>query len=142
MKKLFVLLLVLQGLPLFAEAGLVTGPRKGAVLEFTGGKVEFFITKERKVSLGFLDASLKPMPLQTVEIKLSAEPKSGAVTMELEPKAEFLESKTALPEGEGYTIVVQIKADQTDKLINHRITMNTHFCEGCQGPEYACTCDH
>ena len=53
-----------------------------------------------------------------------------------------LVSKTPLPEGDGYNVVVQIKAKPDAKPKNFRIKYDTGTCGECKRPQYACTCGH
>jgi len=71
-----------------------------------------------------------------------AEPKSGKVKMEFERKGDTLISKTPLPEGDGYNVVVQIRAKPDAKPQNFRVKYDTGTCGECKRPEYACTCGH
>ena len=76
-------------------------------------------------------------------VAITAEPKSGRKTLELEKTANGYVSKTALPESaEPYRVVVQLreKADASPK--NYRIDLNLDKCGECKRAEYACTCDH
>jgi hypothetical protein len=51
-------------------------------------------------------------------------------------------SKTALPAGEPYRVVVQVRATPDAKPQNFRLDLNLALCGECQRAEYACTCDH
>jgi len=53
-----------------------------------------------------------------------------------------LVSKTKLPDGDGYNVVVQFKQAAAAKPQNFRFKLETHTCGGCKRAEYACTCDH
>ena len=55
---------------------------------------------------------------------------------------DVLTSAEALPAGDGYLIVVQIKANPAGKTQNFRITYHAERCGECQRAEYACTCEH
>ena len=62
--------------------------------------------------------------------------------MEFEKKGDALVSKTKLPEGEGYNIVVQFKQTADGKPQNIRFKLDMHTCGECKRAEYACTCGH
>jgi hypothetical protein len=51
-------------------------------------------------------------------------------------------SKTTLPAGEPYRVVVQVRATPDAKPQNFRLDLNLALCGECQRAEYACTCDH
>lgn len=120
----------------------IAGPKGGKVLETEPLHAEFFVQPDKKVSLTFYEADMKPVPPTTQEIKVIAEPKSGKATLEFNKTAEGFVSKTALPEGEGYRIVVQIKNEATAKPQNFRIDYHTEICGECKRAEYACACEH
>jgi len=118
------------------------GPNGGRVLESKPLHAEFFVQPDRKIRLTFLDEALKPTAAGSQEAKAIAEAKTGKATLEFEKAGNVLVSKTALPEGDGYRIVVQIKNDPAAKPQNFRIDFLSHICGGCKLAEYACTCGH
>ncbi len=125
-----------------ADVTIKAGPRKGRVLEVDGHHAEFFVEKDRTVSIAFLDKELKknePVAAQTVTA--TAEAPSGKQKLEFEKKGDLLVSKTPLPEGEHYTVVLQVKPTADAKPKNFRIKLDLTTCGGCSNPEYACTCD-
>ena len=69
-----------------------------------------------------------------------ADLKSGKQTVEFE-KGDVLVSKTKLPEGDSYNLVVQFKQSPDARPQNLRFKLETHTCGGCKRAEYACTCD-
>ncbi|MEO5914053.1 MAG: hypothetical protein ABIS50_07460 [Luteolibacter sp.] len=125
----------------FAAATVKAGPRKGRILEVDAQQAEFFIEKDRTVSIAFYDAAMKAQPVAAQVITATAEAPSGKVKMEFEKKGDLLVSKTPLPEGEHYTIVVQVKTAADAKPKNFRIPMDISECGKCHNPEYACICD-
>ena len=124
-----------------ADAKVKAGPRKGRVLEMEKQNAEFFVEKDRTVSIAFYDAELKAQPLAAQTVTATAEAPSGKSKLEFEKKGDLLVSKTPLPEGEHYTVVVQVKGDADAKPKNFRIPLDLSHCKGCGNSEYACTCD-
>jgi len=124
-----------------AEAKVKAGPRKGRVLEIEKQNAEFFVEKDRTVSIAFYDAELKAQPVAAQAVTATAEAPSGKVKLEFEKKGDLLVSKTPLPEGEHYTVVVQVKADADAKPKNFRIPLDLSHCKECGNSEYACICD-
>ena len=104
-------------------------------------KAEFFVEKDRTVSIAFYDAEMKSKPAADHVVTATAEAPSGKVKLEFEKKGDLLVSKAPLPEGEHYTVVVQVKAGADAKPKNFRIKLDLSTCAGCSNPEYACTCD-
>ena len=132
-------------------AGLVTlnaadkkhlgGPKGGRLLEKTEPRAEFFVEKDRSVTITFYDAALKPIPAAAQTVTVIADAKDGKAKVEFEKKGDVLASKTKLPEGDGYNLVVQFKQTAEAKPQNFRFALETHACGGCKRAEYACTCD-
>lgn len=135
------LLLTLAIAPALADKTVKAGPRKGRVLEMTGQNAEFFVEKDRTISIAFYDAAMKAQPASAQVVTATAEAPSGKSKLEFEKKGNLLVSKSPLPEGEGYTVVVQVKADAEAKPKNFRIPLVLHTCKGCGNAEYACICD-
>jgi len=120
---------------------IVAGPKGGRLLESEPLKAEFFVTAERKVEITFYDAALKPVDAGVQVITVTAEPTAGKVKLDLKKTATGFVSKTALPAGEPYRVVVQTRASADAKPKNFRIDLNLEMCEGCQKKEYACICE-
>ncbi len=135
------LALTLATTPTLADASVKAGPRKGRVLDMEAKNAEFYIEKDRTVSIAFYDAAMKAQPTATEIVTATAEAPSGKVKLEFEQKGDLLISKTPLPEGEHYTIVVQIKATAEAKPKNFRIPLDLSICKACGNAEYACICD-
>ena len=51
-------------------------------------------------------------------------------------------SKTKLPEGDGYNVVVQFKQTAEAKPQNFRFKLDLATCGECKRAEYACSCGH
>ena len=124
-----------------ADTKVKAGPRKGLLLELEGKSAEFLVEKDRTISIAVYDSAMKAQPATTEVITATAEAPSGKVTIEFEKKGDLLVSKTKLPEGEGYQVVVQAKATPEARTKNFRIKLQLHICEKCGNPEYACICD-
>ncbi len=134
-------ILALAITPALADAKVKAGPRKGRILELEGINAEFFVEKDRTISIAFYDAAGKKQPAAAQVITATAEAPGAKTKLEFEKKGDLLVSKAALPAGEGYQIVVQAKVTADAKAKNFRIKLQTHICGPCNNPEYACTCD-
>jgi hypothetical protein len=127
--------------PALADAKIKAGPRKGRILELDGHNAEFFVEKNRTVSIAFYDAAGKRQPVGDQVFVATAEADGGKTKMDFAKKGDLLVSQKPLPEGEGYQVVVQAKTSPEAKPKNFRIKLETHICKPCSNPEYACTCD-
>lgn len=125
----------------FADAKVKAGPRKGLILDLGGKQAEFFVEKDRSISIAVYDAAMKAQAASTEVITATAEAPTGKTKIAFEAKDGKLVSTTKLPEGEGYQVVVQAKSTPDAKTKNFRIKLELHICKGCGNAEYACTCD-
>ena len=133
--------LALAVAPALADAKVKAGPRKGRILELEGQNAEFFVEKDRTISIAFYDATGKKQPVAAQVIAATAEAPGAKTKLEFEKKGDLLVSKAPLPAGEGYQVVVQAKTTADAKPKNFRIKLETHICKSCSNPEYACACD-
>ena len=124
-----------------ADKKHIGGPKGGRLLEKTEPKAEFFLEKDHTVTITFYDAGLKPVPAAAQTTTVIADTKDGKTTVEFEKKGDVLVSKTKLPEGDGYNVVVQFKQTANAKPQNFRFKLDTHICGECKRAEYACICD-
>jgi hypothetical protein len=125
-----------------ADKKIVAGPKGGKLLETTGQKTEFFVNKDRKVEINFHDAALKPVAPGAQVVTVTAEPTSGRQQIEFEKTATGFVSKTKLPEGDPYRVVVQLREKADARPQNFRFEFNMEKCGGCKLAEYACICGH
>ena len=124
-----------------ADKKHLAGPKGGRLLEKTEPKAEFYLEKDHSVTITFYDAELKPVPVTVQSVTVIADAKGGKATVEFEKKGDALVSKTKLPEGDGYNVVVQFKQTADAKPQNFRFKLETHACATCKRAEYACICD-
>ena len=134
-------ILALAVAPALADAKVKAGPRHGRILELEGVNAEFFVEKDRTISIAFYDAAGKAQPAAAQVVTATAEAPGAKTKLEFEKKGDLLVSKAPLPAGEGYQIVVQAKTGADAKPKNFRIKLETHECKKCHNPEYACICD-
>jgi len=125
-----------------AEKKNVGGPKGGRLLEKTDPKAEFFVEKDHTATITFYDAALKPVPVGGQSVTVIADAKGGRKTVEFEKKGDSLVSRTKLPEGDGYNVVMQFKQTAEARPQNFRFKLDMHTCGECKRAEYACICDH
>ena len=123
-----------------ADKKIPAGPKGGRLLEKTEPKAEFYLEKDHTATITFYDAALKPVPVAGQSVTVIADAKGGKTTVEFEKKGDVLVSKTKLPEGDGYNLVVQFRPSADAKPQNLRFKLDTHICGGCKRAEYACSC--
>jgi hypothetical protein len=139
-KMLMLGVLVLGLGPSQAAEKVTAGAKGGRLLENGSPRAEFFVEKDRTVTLTFYGADLKPVPAQDQIATAVAETKDGKTKIQFEKKGDVLVSQSPLPAGDKYTVVLQLRQTADAKPKNFRIPLNTSICEKCHHPEYACTC--
>ena len=117
-------------------------PKGGRVLDRTTPHAEFVVEKDRTVTIHFYNAELKPVAATTQNVTVITETIDGRTTLHFEKQGDSLVSKTKLPEGEGYNVVVQFKQTADGKPLNLRFKLDLSTCGECKRAEYACICDH
>jgi glucan biosynthesis protein len=117
-------------------------PKGGRLLDKTEPHAEFVVEKDRTVTINFYNDEMKPVAATTQTVTVIAEAKSGKATLQFEKKGDSLASKTKLPEGDGYNVVVQFRQTADAKPVNLRFKLDMHICGGCKRAEYGCICDH
>jgi hypothetical protein len=103
---------------------------------------EFAQEQDHTVTITFYDAALKPVAAHGQVVTVIADAKEGKATVEFEKKGDVLVSKTKLPEGGGYNVVVQFRPSADAKPQSFRFKLDTHTCGECKRAEYACICGH
>jgi hypothetical protein len=116
------------------------GPKGGRILEKTNPKAEFFIEKDRTVSINFYDAAGKVVAPTDQSVTVLADGNEGKQKIEFERKGNALMSKTKLPEGDANNVVVQLKQTVDARPQNFRFRADLSECGGCKRAEYACAC--
>ena len=123
-----------------ADEKPIAGPKGGKILNTDSPRTEFFVEKDHTVTISFYGADMKPVPAGDQTAVIWADAKSGRVKLETERKGDALVSKTPLPEGDGYNVIVQLKSKPDAKAENFKITYHTEACPECKRAEYACIC--
>ena len=130
----------------FAEEGHhhgpIPGPKGGKVFEAEPLHAEFLVNPDRTVTITFYDEAMKPVAPDAQTATVIAEAPAGKTKLELAVRDGALASSEPLPDGEGYRVVVQIRATPDAKPQNFRIDLITAICGECKLPEYACTCEN
>ncbi len=117
-------------------------PKGGRLLDKTKPRAEFVVEKDRGVTINFYDEKMKPVAATTQTVTVIADAKGGKVKMEFDKQGDILVSRTKLPEGDGYGVVVQFKQTAEAKPVNLRFKLDMYICGECQRVEYGCICDH
>lgn len=139
-RKFAVLIITLAASAVAFAAKPIAGPKGGRVLNTAAPYAEFYVEKDRSVVVTFYGADLKPLPVAGRSVSVTAEPKSGKVKLDLAEKGGALVSSARLPEGDDFTVVIQVKENASARPTNYRVIYHDEICAECKRAEYACTC--
>lgn len=117
-------------------------PKGGRLLDKTEPHAEFVVEKDRSVTINFYNEEMKPVAATTQTVTVQAAAPGGRAKIEFEKKGDSLLSKTKLPDGDGYNIVVQFRQTADAKPQNIRFKLDLATCGECKRAEYACICEH
>jgi len=123
-----------------AAENKIAGPKGGKLLANDPPRAEFIVEKDHTVSITFYGADMKPVPPTDQSAVVYADAREGRAKLEFEKKGDALVSKTPLPAGDGYNVMVQLKSKPDAKSQNFKISYHSEQCEQCKLAEYACIC--
>jgi hypothetical protein len=124
-----------------ADKKRLGGPRGGRLLEGAEPKAEFFVEKDHTVTIAFYGSALKPIAATGQNVTVIVDASGSKTKLEFEKKGDVLVSKTKLPTGGDYNVVVQLRQTAGAMPQNFRFKLDLATCGGCKRPEYACICD-
>lgn len=120
----------------------VAGPNGGRVITSIEPHAEFFVTADRKVQIAFVDDAIKPIPVAEQSVTVIAGDRTNPTRLTFEKSNDVLLSDKALPAGNDFPVIVQIKATPSAETTLERFNLNLSECPTCKYNEYACTCEH
>jgi len=120
----------------------IAGPNGGRVITSVKPRLEFFLTKERKVKITAVDDHNKPIALTGQSVKVSGGSRFLPTRLKFEKEKGALISSNAFPKGKKLPVVVQIKTSPDSKTVTAKFYLDLSTCPECKHVEYACICDH
>lgn len=124
------------------EHAAKAGPTGGKLLTEVEPHVEFFVNKDKKVEIRFVDEENKVVAPGEQVITATLGDRSKPTKLTFTKEGDKLISDKVVPAGNDYPTVVQIKADAKAKAVNAKFNLNMSKCPTCENAEYACTCEH
>jgi len=124
------------------EHAAKAGPTGGKLITDVEPHVEFFVNKEKKVEIRFIDDDNKVVAPGEQVITATLGDRGNPTKLTFTKDGDKLVSNAKVPDGNDYPTVVQIKTDAKAKAINAKFNLNMTKCPTCANAEYACTCDH
>ena len=121
---------------------IVAGPNGGRVLTSVEPHAEFFVTDDRKVQIAFVNDDLKAVPAAGQNVSVIAGDRSSPTSLSFAKSGDVLLSDKALPAGNDFPVIVQIKTDGSAETVREKFNLNLSDCPTCDYKEYACTCAH
>ncbi|NOY00401.1 MAG: hypothetical protein GXP30_11800 [Verrucomicrobia bacterium] len=120
----------------------VAGPNGGRLITSVKPRLEFFVTKDRKVKITAVDDHNNVIPLAEQSVKVSGGSRFKPVRLKFEKKDGALISTKPFPEGKKLPVIVQIKTTSDSKTVTEKFYLDQNKCPECKNEEYACICDH
>lgn len=124
------------------EHAAKAGPTGGKLITEVEPHVEFFVNKDKKVEIRFIDDDMKVVAPGKQVISVIMGNRSSPTKLSFTADGDKLVSDKAVPEGNDLPTVVQIKTAADAKTVMEKFNLNLSDCPTCDNKEYACTCDH
>ena len=125
-----------------AHDKIKAGPTGGRLITAVEPHVEFLVNQDKKVEIRFVDDDNKVLAPGEQVITATLGDRAKPTKLVFTKDGDKLISDQAVPAGNDYPTVVQIKATAKAKAVNARFNLNLSKCPTCESAEYACTCDH
>lgn len=124
------------------EHAAKAGPTGGKLLTKVEPHVEFFVNKDKKVEIRFINDDMKVVAPAAQVINVTLGDRSAPSKLSFTKDGDKLVSDSIIPEGNDYPTVVQIKTTPDAKSVTEKFNLNLTQCPTCKNKEYACACDH
>lgn len=124
------------------EHAAKAGPTGGKLITEVEPHVEFFVTKDKKIEIRFVDDDNKVVAPGEQTVSVIMGDRSAPTKLAFTKDGNKLVSDKAIPEGNDLPTVVQIKAKPDAKSVTEKFNLNLNDCPTCKNKEYACTCEH
>jgi hypothetical protein len=118
------------------------GPTGGKLITEVEPHVEFFVNKDKKVEIRFINDNNKVVAPGEQVISVTLGDRSAPTKLSFAKDGDKLVSDKTIPAGNDYPTVVQIRAKEGAKPVNEKFNLNLEQCPTCKNKEYACTCLH
>ena len=123
-------------------AAKIKAPHGGRVMTAMEPHAEFFLTPERKVQITFLDDQGGIVAPAGQQVTVITGERLSPVKLSFKPSGRGLLSEEAIPVGNGFPTVVQIRTTPDAKTATEKFYLDLAVCSSCGLSEYACTCGH
>ncbi len=103
---------------------IIAGPNGGRVITSVEPHLEFFVNKDRTVTITALDDNNKATKITGQKVKLTAGKRLAPTRLKFIEKDGVLVSDGKLPEGNDFPVVVQIRTAEGAKKVNAKFNLN------------------
>ena len=124
------------------EHAAKAGPTGGKLITAVEPHVEFFVTKDKKIEIRFVDDDNKVVAPGEQVITVTLGDRKSPTKLAFKKDGDKLVSDKAIPAGNELPTVVQIKAKAGAKAVTEKFNLDLSACPECPNAEYACICDH
>lgn len=118
------------------------GPTGGRLIVKVEPHAEFFVNKDKKVEIRFVDHDNKVVAPDKQAVSVTLGDRSAPTKLTFLSDGKKYISDKAIPEGNDLPTVVQIKASPDAKTVTEKFNLNLSQCPSCKNKEYACECEH
>lgn len=118
------------------------GPTGGRLIHEVEPHAEFFVNKDNKIEIRFVDDDNKVVAPGTQVVTVTLGDRSAPTKLTFAKDGDKLISDKAIPSGNDLPTVVQIKEKPDAKSVTEKFNLNLEQCPTCKFKEYACTCEH
>jgi len=113
------------------------GPTGGRVLHKIEPHAEFFVNKDKKVEIRFIDDNNKVIAPSGQLVKVTTGTRKNPTQLTFVKDGNKLISEQVLPEGNDNPTVVQIRANEKARAVTEKFNLNLNKCPHTGHPEYA-----
>jgi hypothetical protein len=124
------------------EHAAKAGPTGGKLITEVEPHAEFFVNRDRKIEIRFVDDDDKIVAPGEQVISVTLGDRSNPTKLTFTKDGDRLVSDKNIPEGNDLPTVVQIKAKAGEKTITEKFNLNLSNCPTCKNAEYSCVCAH
>lgn len=124
------------------HAQIKAGPTGGRLITEVEPHAEFFVNKDSKVEIRFVNDDNKVVAPGNQVVSVTLGDRSAPTKLAFTKDGDKLISDKAIPSGNDIPTVLQIRAKEGAKPVNEKFNLNLEQCPTCKNKEYACTCEH
>ena len=124
------------------EHEIKAGPTGGRLITKVEPHAEFFVNKDNRIEIRFLDDYNKVLAPGEQVVEVIMGDRSAPTKLAFSKEGDKLVSDKTIPAGNRLPTVVQIKATAKAKTVTERFNLDLTQCPTCENKEYACACEH